>query len=281
MRSALAVSSMILLLAFMPLAYAAFNDPCTEDGTAYGACSTKNPGYRCWYSSSTGRNTLQLWLVDAQNKPVCPCSAVAGYKESNGACVKSTCVVSGNTVAEGACLNNLKCSNGDMKEDPATCGCPTGKKAQNGVCVDNKDGCRWPNSLKCLNYQECKFDAASATDSGSCQTMSGCQLPQSQYNNQACNQDTETCNQQTGKCEKKAGTCTSNTDCGTGKTCNVLTHACESSSTSTGDSAPLLGGNAAAASTPTDSTSKPTLCCLPIGLGATGVGLAFASRRRR
>lgn len=276
----------LALLAFSGIAAAYSTSPCS-DGTAYGACSTKQPGFRCWGDSSIGINTLQLWLVDAQGKPVCPCSNVKGYNEVNGECVKTTCTVGGNEIQNNVCANNQKCSNGAMADDPSMCGCASGKKASldGKTCVENRDGCRWPNSVKCRTYENCKFDANSTTDSGSCTVKNGCQY--SQYNGQYWDTETQTCNQATGNIEQIPGKCSSDKNCTGGKVCNIIKHACEEKTTASGSDsgAPLLGG----ATTPKpasdtasgDAASKGSnmLCCLPISLGASGVGLAFMRRR--
>lgn len=275
------VFSIMLIVMMIPTAMAS-TAPCS-DGTPYYACSTKSPGFRCMPNVATGTNSLQLAIGEVPQSVKCPCEAVSGYAEINGACVKSTCSVNGQTVQAGACKDYLKCSNGNMVEDPAVCGCPSGKKAQGGVCVENKGGCRWPNSVKCLTYQECKFDAISQVDDGTCMTKEGCQY--SQYNGKACNYEIETCNQATGNCDRKPGACLTNSDCGSGKTCNLISKTCDLATGSTGaSSAPLLGGNAA--TPPQEQTGSTggaagTLCCLPIALGAGGVGMAFTSRRRK
>ena len=218
-------------------------------------------------------------LVDVPANLKCSCSDVPGYTEMNGQCVKSTCTVNGQTVQTGACKDSMKCVNGAMVEDPAACGCPTGKVAQEGVCVERKGGCRWGGSVKCLSYQECKFDANTPSDDGVCQTKTGCQY--SQYNQQACNAELETCNQNTGKCDKISGACVSNSECTGGKVCNLITKRCEEgASAGSAPTAPLLGAGATTPPTDAASGAKPTFCCLPAALGAMMVGLAFVSRRR-
>jgi len=240
--------------------------------------------------SSSGINTLQLYTLDARNKPTkCACKNFPGYaQQPDGTCVKTTCSVDGKEIKNNECYNNQKCSNGAMADDPSMCGCPTGKKASldGKTCVENRDGCRWQNSVKCRTYEDCKFDANTTADSGTCQVKAGCQY--SQYNGQYCDVDTQVCNSATGNCDQIPGKCSSDKNCTGGKVCNIIKHTCEekASAATGGDGVPLLGGAA------TPSTSKPStdtssgenkgsnmLCCLPIGLGASGVGLAFMRRK--
>lgn len=271
------------LLLAIPLAGAA-TTPCA-DGTGYFKCSTTQVGYACLPDSSSGSNSLQLYIIDPQGKPTkCACANFPGYVTQNGQCVKAVCTVGSDTIQNGQCYAKTfqKCVNGQLIEDP-TCGCPAGKKpsTDNKICIDKTEGCRWTGSVKCLNYQNCTFDAANPSDDGTCAIKSGCQY--AQYNNQNCNSAYETCNTATGKCDKAAGKCAGNSDCTGGNICNTITHTCEAkpSDVVTGGSAtPLLGGNEAAPSTQAENgASRGTFCCLPISIGMAGVGLALVRKK--
>ncbi len=277
---------LISIIALSNVAYAS-TAPCS-DGTEYFKCSKTQIGFACLPDSSTGANTLQLYTVDAQGKPgQCACSKFPGYSEgADGTCMKTTCTAGSATVNNGQCYNFQKCSNGQLVDDAATCGCASGKKTSSDgkTCVENSDGCRWPKSAKCLAYQECKYENGSATDSGTCTNKQGCQY--ATYNGQACDIYTETCNQQTGKCDKVTNKCNENKDCTGGKVCNLINHACEAPQTVTQQDAgaPILGGGAMAQNTtapaaPSQDAQKGGIpCCAPIGLGMAALGIAFSRK---
>lgn len=271
--------ALLAIAAIIPAGYAQANVKCS-DGTKYFECSTTQVGYLCAYGGQ-----LQLFIRDAQNKMTkCHCTKFPGYIEMDGVCVKTVCTIGSDSVQNGQCYDKThqKCVNGSLVDDASACGCPGGKKVSGSVCVDNRDGCRWPNSVKCLNYQECKFDAAKPSDNGQCQVKDGCQW--ATYNGKSCNPDTETCNTQTGKCDKKPGACAMNSECGSGKICNLITHMCDTpASTSVNDAAPLIGGNAAILNdtSPPTSDNKGGFCCLPpIAIASGAVGMAYIGRKQ-
>lgn len=73
--------------------------PCT-DGTAYGQCSVKSPGFYCHESGGEVQNVIGVYPDDfpvesKRGKPTplsekCACSKFPGYTEKNGMCVDSS-----------------------------------------------------------------------------------------------------------------------------------------------------------------------------------------------
>ncbi|MEM2138389.1 MAG: hypothetical protein QW568_04840 [Candidatus Anstonellaceae archaeon] len=104
------------------------------DGTAYGKCSTANPGQYC--TGSLSSPTLGT-LVS-----VCPCSNFPGYTQQ-GSGESATCVATkcGNINAFSCDTANKPkyCVNGALIDNSTACGCPTGKR----VAAD-KLTCEWP-----------------------------------------------------------------------------------------------------------------------------------------
>ncbi len=266
----------ILLILALPLAYAQTPSACS-DGTAYGQCSSKSPGYFCGYDSSIGGSKL-LNVVGVNTYPKCQCDKFSGYVESGGACVKTTCTdPNGATLQSGVCASNLpkRCVNGALTDDPAACGCPAGQQASpDGKACVTSAGCRW-NNPACPANSECKFVASIATDPGLCKAKQGCA-----FGTVTCT-DSQTCDTTSNTCKDKPGCQYLNPACAKGQVC--VNNACQAapSGASGGDTAlPGAGTPSTASSTGGVSGASPISCCCLPGAGATAlVGLAFLRRK--
>jgi hypothetical protein len=128
------------LAAFSGTVFAITTGNCA-DGTAYGKCSTKNPGQYCIGSASAP--TLQPYAAPATSGGFyCKCEDVSGYI-TQGSGADATCVAAkcGNINTYSCDTSNKPkyCVNGALVDNSTACGCPTGKK----VAAD-KLTCEYP-----------------------------------------------------------------------------------------------------------------------------------------
>ena len=117
-----ALSLFVIAAVFAGTAFAIETRPCV-DGTAYGKCSTANPGQYC--TGSLTSPTLGPLIS------VCPCSNFPGYVQE-GSGETATCIAAkcGN-IDRNTCDSANKpkfCSNGQFISNATRCGCPTGKQ---------------------------------------------------------------------------------------------------------------------------------------------------------
>jgi len=150
------------VLAFIALAFStahALGSPCA-DGTAYGQCSSANPGSFC-----TGNiNSPALGVLLTK----CPCTKFSGWEQSgsgdDATCVQAKCT---DGTMNGQCSAVTKpkvCVGGSTYTDNSTkCGCPAGKRvAAGGIfcefipCTDGdvsvpEGMCSAKKQKKCVN----------------------------------------------------------------------------------------------------------------------------------
>lgn len=118
----LAVAAVVI--AFSGMLFAIDTSPCS-DGTLYGKCSSKSPGYYC--TGSLSNPALGPLLS------VCPCTNYPGWVQ-DGAGDEATCIQAkcDDGTKMGECTANKPkfCVGGSTYADNATkCGCPSGQKA--------------------------------------------------------------------------------------------------------------------------------------------------------
>ena len=121
----------LLALAGIPFAITAAS---CSDGTAYGKCSSANPGNYC--TGDINGPALQMYPA------LCKCEAVAGWVQQ-GTGVDATCVQAkcddGSKAGDCATTKPKVCLGGANYADNATkCGCPQGKKiSANGIFCES------------------------------------------------------------------------------------------------------------------------------------------------
>lgn len=122
--------AIVAMIAISGMAFADIDTSPCSDGTAYGKCSTANPGN--WCTGSPGAHALMQYVS------LCSCTAVSGWvQEGTGdaaTCVQAMC---NDGTKNGACAATKPkvCIGGTIYADNATkCGCPAGKrKAADGI----------------------------------------------------------------------------------------------------------------------------------------------------
>lgn len=275
-----------LFLAMGMPALMASTEACA-DGTAYFACSTKQPGFACLPDAATGGNTLQNDIVNkivknTDGNPKCACKNYPGYTEAGGACVSTTCTDAGQTVQSNACAPTKprQCVNGALVDNAALCACPDGSQpAADGKTCTKRSGCRW-NNPACPENSECKYVESAAGDDGLCKPKQGCA-----FGTVTCSdmQDCDKSSNPNGVCVAKPGCKYVNPPCAKGKTCNVASNTCEDAAVGGGGDTPLLpntqtpGANATTGGAPGGGLP----CCpLPAVAAVTMIGLVAYRRAR-
>lgn len=122
---ALAIVSLIVVSG---LAFSAVDTAPCSDGTAYGKCSTKNPGN--WCTGAPGSHALMPYVT------LCPCTVVAGWIQSGtgdaATCIQAKCD-DGSTNGNCAVAKPKVCVGGSTYADNSSkCGCPAGKRPATG-----------------------------------------------------------------------------------------------------------------------------------------------------
>ena len=118
----------VSLIVVSGMAFATVDTSPCPDGTAYGKCSTANPGN--WCTGAPGSHALMQYVT------LCPCTVVAGWVQSvdgdAATCVQALCD-DGTKNGECAKAKPKVCVGGSAYADNATkCGCPAGKRVASG-----------------------------------------------------------------------------------------------------------------------------------------------------
>ena len=282
MAEAIGMRFFAFVLAFATLALGiayAYGNPCA-DGTAYGQCSSANPG--SWCTGVATSPALGTLLTK------CPCSNYLGWVQEgsgdNAVCVQAKCA---DGTLNGQCSAVTKpkvCVGGSTYSDNSTkCGCPAGKRvAAGGIfcefvpCNDSgmsvREGeCSPAKQKKCVSGA--LVDKASECGCPTGQTLQG-----------------ETCGivcldgTKDGACSTtKPKECTNGylldnaVKCGCPEGLNAVGKQCTNSILGSTSGADLLGssGNDTNGSSSAGTANALSCCCLPTALIGIVGGFAF------
>jgi hypothetical protein len=276
--------SLLLVLAGFVLAFAGLGHSAgvCADGTAYGACSTRNPGQYCIGNlDSPALGTLIT---------ICPCSRFPGYiQEGEGDtanCVLAKCD-DGTNAGNCAIVKPKVCVGGSLYADNATkCGCPAGKRAAadgifcgfipcNDAGVSVPEGtCSPKKGTKCVSgvlvdkASECGCPAGKTKMGDACSVV--------------CSDGTED-----GKCSStKPKKCTNGyllddaVSCGCPEGLNPVGKQCSASVLGgLGGADALSGGNASNETGTAGGANALSCCCLPTALVGIAGGFIFFRKR--
>ena len=279
------------LLAALVLAIAAglvFADidtsPCS-DGTAYGKCSTANPGN--WCTGSPGAHALMQYVQ------LCSCEAVPGWVTQGSGdaatCVQAKC---NDGTLNGNCATTKPkvCVGGSTYADNATkCGCPAGMRMAAGGIFCEAIPCNYNGET--VNNGQCSAKKGKMCANGTMvDAAAACGCPAGTVNvNNTCSVQ---CTDGTldGACSsRKPMKCVSGdlvddaADCGCPSGQSAVGNNCAASVIGALGGTDLLGGNGNSSGSNSSGnasgTSPLSCCCLPTAL--IGIIGGFAIFRKK
>jgi len=281
----LAIAAIVILSGMLS---AIVTNPCI-DGTAYGACSTKNPGN--WCHGSVSAPTLDTLVTQ------CPCNKVPGYVQQgegdSAACVLATCD-DGTSAGNCAKTKPKVCIGGANYYDNATkCGCPSGTVAsglfctyppcndggttvQNGVCSSKTIGKKCVNGNLVDKASECPCTGTTTKVGEACVVVCNDGTQMGECSAKKPKECTLTVSG-TGYLKDNAGKC----GCPEGQVASGSLCADAGILGGIGTGADVLGGNAPAANQSSEGTGSSALscCCLPAALIGIAGGFVFSRKR--
>lgn len=291
MRLGIFVIVVAAIAIFAGSAFAITTGSCA-DGTAYGKCSTKNPGQYC--IGNVNAPTLQPYAAPAiAGGFYCKCEDISGYI-TQGSGLDATCVAAkcGNINAYTCDTANKPkyCVNGQLIDNSTKCGCPAGKRVAADKLTCEGTPCNDSGATvadgQCSPYKQKKCVSGTLVDKAS---ECGCKA--------GLNATGETCSKfcsdgtKDGVCSaEKPKKCVNGylldraAECGCPDGKTAVGSQCTDSVFGIGSGSDLLSGGSNGSNTSgVDAGGAPSAlscCCLPVALIGVVGGFAFFRKKK-
>ena len=280
MRHLVALAAAILII----LGGLAFAAGTCSDGTAYGKCSSANPGSYC--TGTLDSPALGVTLL------VCPCDKFPGYIQEgegdNAVCVLSKCT-DGTEGGKCSTTKPKQCVAGALVDNATKCGCPDGKRVSaNGMTCEfipcNDSGLTVPEGLcsgnkpnKCVGGKLVEKASECGCPVGKTKSGEGCVLLCDDGTNDAECSSTKPKECVNGYLIDNAQKC----GCPTGT--NAVGKQCSANVIDALGGSDLLGGtpagNASSGTGAAGGANALSCCCLPTALIGLIGGFAFFRKK--